>query len=342
MKDPDFSRLGLGVIPRRKLLLRLDQLLATSASPVHSDKFLEHAKHVRSNSLARLNVPSSPTSSPSQTPALKAVTPPKAAPTPIENTLLPHKEIVTSPPPQAHSSTPVSEVPPPVTDEPEKPTALEEPSEPVEAQSPAVAEPDEHALTAIVDDVHTPAPEDRLATPSKNDDSDSVQIAADSSLDAQLPESDIGESPNLPSAEESSDALKEAAESPDDSNPAFPPVDWRAATDGTAVVADDPWLAPYAQVLRDRYRLIVCHFHLTRFSTFQWWKNEIGRNEGSITDFACSYKNFGFHRVPGGIRYLDWAPGAHELFLVGDFSTSHPLFIEIRQLELDESPLSAN
>jgi hypothetical protein len=29
--------------------------------------------------------------------------------------------------------------------------------------------------------------------------------------------------------------------------------DYKNATDGTKVIADDPWLSPYAQTLRDRF-----------------------------------------------------------------------------------------
>lgn len=38
---------------------------------------------------------------------------------------------------------------------------------------------------------------------------------------------------------------------------------------------------------------------------------------------------YGFHRVPGGWVYREWAPGAQKVFLAGDFNnwdwTSHPL-----------------
>lgn len=87
--------------------------------------------------------------------------------------------------------------------------------------------------------------------------------------------------------------------------------DFSTAQDGTRVIADDPYLAPYAQVLRDRY------------SSFKWWKEEISRHEGSLSEFSLGYKKYGFHRVPGGILYQDWAPSAHALSLVGEFSTYH-------------------
>ena len=50
---------------------------------------------------------------------------------------------------------------------------------------------------------------------------------------------------------------------------------------------------------------------------------------GSLTDFANGHHYYGFHHVPGGWYYREWAPAAHQLYLTGDFNgwnpTSHPL-----------------
>jgi len=85
-------------------------------------------------------------------------------------------------------------------------------------------------------------------------------------------------------------------------------IDYSKAIDGTAVIHDDPWLEPYASVLRDR------------FATFQYWKSDITHKEGSLSKFAEGYKEFGFQVGPEGIRYKEWAPGAKEMYLYGEFN----------------------
>ena len=49
----------------------------------------------------------------------------------------------------------------------------------------------------------------------------------------------------------------------------------------------------------------------------------------TLNDFANAHAYFGFHHVPGGWYYREWAPGAYQLYLEGDFNgwdqTSHPL-----------------
>ncbi len=49
----------------------------------------------------------------------------------------------------------------------------------------------------------------------------------------------------------------------------------------------------------------------------------------TLNDFANAHAYFGFDHVPGGWYYREWAPGAYQLYLEGDFNgwnqTSHPL-----------------
>lgn len=49
----------------------------------------------------------------------------------------------------------------------------------------------------------------------------------------------------------------------------------------------------------------------------------------SLNDFANAHEFFGFHHVDGGWYYREWAPGAYQLYLEGDFNnwnqTRHPL-----------------
>jgi len=86
--------------------------------------------------------------------------------------------------------------------------------------------------------------------------------------------------------------------------------------DGTAVIRDDPWLEPYSDAIRGR------------FSHYQYLKHEITQKEGGLLQFALGYKRFGLNRVPGGIQYREWAPGARALYLTGDFNNwskvNHP------------------
>lgn len=60
--------------------------------------------------------------------------------------------------------------------------------------------------------------------------------------------------------------------------------------------------------------------HRDSYATFQWWLKDIESKEKSLADFALGYQTFGLQREGKGWRYTDWAPGAHALFLVGDFS----------------------
>jgi hypothetical protein len=66
------------------------------------------------------------------------------------------------------------------------------------------------------------------------------------------------------------------------------------------------------------------HHDLTysRYTSFQWWKQDITNKEGSVAQFALGYESFGFQRVEGGIRYRDWVPAAKAVHLYGEFSMS--------------------
>lgn len=46
----------------------------------------------------------------------------------------------------------------------------------------------------------------------------------------------------------------------------------------------------------------------------------IRATEGSLDAFSRGYEKFGFHIVPEGILYQEWAPGAATAALFGDFS----------------------
>ena len=47
----------------------------------------------------------------------------------------------------------------------------------------------------------------------------------------------------------------------------------------------------------------------------------IDANENSLDNFSLAYKEFGLHVLPdNSVRSIEWAPGAKQLFLKGDFS----------------------
>jgi 1,4-alpha-glucan branching enzyme len=84
------------------------------------------------------------------------------------------------------------------------------------------------------------------------------------------------------------------------------------ANDGTGLIAGDPWLAPYADRLRDRY------------GHYRWVRSEIERNGGLLGPISQGHHTFGLNRGTRdgepGVWYREWAPGAHYLALIGDFN----------------------
>ena len=66
-----------------------------------------------------------------------------------------------------------------------------------------------------------------------------------------------------------------------------------------------------------------------RMHLYRSTKKRILSEGQSLNDFANAHLYFGFHHVDGGWYYREWAPGAYQLYLEGDFNgwnqTSHPL-----------------
>lgn len=68
-------------------------------------------------------------------------------------------------------------------------------------------------------------------------------------------------------------------------------------------------LEPFSPALRKRYQ------------AFQKQLASIDQHEGGIARFSEGYKSMGFQvDGQGGVRYREWAPGAAEARLIGDFS----------------------
>ena len=86
-----------------------------------------------------------------------------------------------------------------------------------------------------------------------------------------------------------------------------------------AILIEDPWLNPYEEEVKNR---------LIRFENRE---KEIIEQAGSLAQFADAYHYLGvnYDVVQKGWWYREWAPGAHQLSLMGDFNQwnrdTHPL-----------------
>lgn len=79
-------------------------------------------------------------------------------------------------------------------------------------------------------------------------------------------------------------------------------------TETLKLIANDPWLAPYAKAIEGRYQHTIDK------------ENELTAGKQTLADFATGYMYFGLHHIPGGWVFREWAPNATEIFLIGDFN----------------------
>jgi 1,4-alpha-glucan branching enzyme len=85
------------------------------------------------------------------------------------------------------------------------------------------------------------------------------------------------------------------------------------------LVKDEPWLEAHANDVYDR------------FERFRQTLKDIEIGYGSLLEFATAHEYYGFHYEPTryGWVYREWAPKAHQLFLMGDFNfwnrSTHPM-----------------
>lgn len=87
-----------------------------------------------------------------------------------------------------------------------------------------------------------------------------------------------------------------------------PPPALDLSGDGTEVIKSDPYLEMHREYFKQR------------FVHFKQWVQDIKDNEGGIDQFTRGYESFGLHVVPEGVKYREWAPGAKEASLVGEFN----------------------
>ena len=66
-----------------------------------------------------------------------------------------------------------------------------------------------------------------------------------------------------------------------------------------------------------------------RMAYYKQTKERIMPNGGTLSEFANAHHYFGIHHLEKGWAYREWAPAAHQLYLMGEFNqwnpTSHPL-----------------
>ena len=79
----------------------------------------------------------------------------------------------------------------------------------------------------------------------------------------------------------------------------------------------DPALASFEGELRERMK------------RYRRRKRQLLADGQSLSDFASGHLYYGFHKTKTGWVYREWAPGAKEMHLIGDFNgwdrTSHPM-----------------
>ena len=86
----------------------------------------------------------------------------------------------------------------------------------------------------------------------------------------------------------------------------------RTTDDGTGLLVLDPWLAPFADALRWRH------------ARYRARREELDNAGGLLGPISTGHQYFGFTRGSkdnmSGTWYREWAPGARQLFLTGDFN----------------------
>jgi hypothetical protein len=87
----------------------------------------------------------------------------------------------------------------------------------------------------------------------------------------------------------------------------------------------DSYLNPHKEVIQARQQSKYNQKLITYCSRHDYFINmlkKIDECEGSLDAFSRGFERFGFTIEAGGIRYREWAPGAIEASLIGDFSKS--------------------
>lgn len=74
------------------------------------------------------------------------------------------------------------------------------------------------------------------------------------------------------------------------------------------IVARDPWLTPFSDVVHSRSKKVLLK------------EKDLVTGQQKLGDFATGYLFFGLHRAASHWIFREWAPNASEIFMVGRFS----------------------
>lgn len=95
------------------------------------------------------------------------------------------------------------------------------------------------------------------------------------------------------------------------------------------LLSRDPYLKPYEIDIRRRYAL------------FRDYIDRIEAGEKSMHDFSKGYDKFGIHiNEDNSVSAVEWAPGAQELYLTGDFNNWNRTETSYRKLEFGQWALN--
>lgn len=68
--------------------------------------------------------------------------------------------------------------------------------------------------------------------------------------------------------------------------------------------------------------------HLSRYALFKDYIERIEEGDGDLRQFTTAYESFGIHvQNDNSVVAKEWAPGAQEVFLTGEFSMYYFLMV---------------
>ena len=88
-----------------------------------------------------------------------------------------------------------------------------------------------------------------------------------------------------------------------------------------AILDKDPWLMPHRMDID------------LRMNKYAELRGVLLSKGGTLSELANAHLYYGFHRTTDGWVYREWAPGADELYLVGDFNFWNPTANPLKRLD---------
>ncbi|CAG2054504.1 unnamed protein product [Timema podura] len=69
---------------------------------------------------------------------------------------------------------------------------------------------------------------------------------------------------------------------------------------------------------------------LIRYACFKDYAEKVGEHDGGLDNFTQAYKYYGIHiNLDNSVTCREWAPGAHQLYLMGDFMSGEVTDVDI-------------